>query len=73
MPALFENDPELNYNSLVGVHNGTDAMKAYNLLKSLDDDERKETVHNLLKYCELDTYAMVKLYQKLVELSKGDE
>jgi hypothetical protein len=73
LPALFENDPELNYNSLVGVHNGTDAMKAYNLLKSLDDDERKETVHNLLKYCELDTYAMVKLYQKLVELSKGDE
>ena len=70
LPALFENDPELNYNSLIDVHNGTDAMKAYNALKHLDDTAKEETIHNLLKYCELDTYAMVKLYQKLVELSK---
>ena len=39
----------------------------------LNQETKKETIHNLLKYCELDTYAMVKLYQKLVELSKGDE
>ena len=73
LPALFDNDPELNYKSLEGVHNGTEAMKAYNMLKNLDEETKKETIHNLLKYCELDTYAMVKLYQKLVELSKGDE
>ena len=70
LPALFENDPELNYNSLVGVHNGGDAMKAYNSLKYLDDTMKEEVVNQLLKYCELDTYAMVKLYQKIVELAK---
>jgi len=74
LPALFKDDKELNYKSLDEVHNGTEAMKAYNSLKLLSDDDRERLKVNLLKYCELDTYAMVKLYQKMIDLTKlGDE
>ena len=30
-------------------------------------EEQEKTRENLLKYCELDTLAMVKIYEKLVE------
>lgn len=74
LPALFKDDPELNYKSLDEVHNGTEAMKAYNSFKSLDEESKEKLKKNLLKYCELDTYAMVKLYQKMIDLTKlGDD
>ena len=37
-------------------------------LKDMPADEQIVARHNLLKYCELDTYAMVKIWQKLKEL-----
>ena len=65
LPAMFSNDPELDYHNLEGVHNGGEAMSIYPKIQYMDKDEQKIARHNLLKYCELDTYAMVKVWMKL--------
>jgi hypothetical protein len=67
---MFPNDPELDYHNLEGVHNGGEAMTLFPKIKDLPLDEQELARHNLLKYCELDTYAMVKIFLKLIELSK---
>ncbi|MEE3343597.1 MAG: DUF2779 domain-containing protein [Bacilli bacterium] len=68
LPALFPNDPSLDYHNLDQVHNGQEAMSTYANLNNLSKKEQEEVRNNLLKYCELDTYAMVKIYKKLKEL-----
>lgn len=68
LPSLFPNDPSLNYTNLDMVHNGSEAANSYLLLQTLKDEEYNELRKNMLKYCELDTYAMVKIYQKLKKL-----
>lgn len=70
LPALFPNDSSLDYHNLEQVHKGDEASSAYLSLKNLEDDERDELRHNMLKYCELDTFAMVKIYSKLKENSE---
>ena len=65
LPALFPNDPSLNYHNLDMVHNGSEAMTAFKDLENMSKEEQEKLRHNLLKYCELDTYAMVKIYDKL--------
>ncbi len=70
LPAMFPNDPELDYHNLEGVHNGSEAMTLFPKLKDLQQEEQTIARKNLLKYCELDTYAMVKIFLKLVELNK---
>ena len=70
LPALFPNDETLNYKNLELVHNGTEAMNTFKDLSNLDGEEQEYTKNRLLKYCELDTYAMVKIYEKLKEISK---
>ena len=60
--------PELDYHNLEGVHNGSEAMTLFPLIKDLPPAEQEIARKNLLKYCELDTYAMVKIWQKLKEL-----
>lgn len=67
LPAPFPNDPELNYHKLEGVHNGSEAMNVFPKLEFMSSEEQAETRHNLLKYCELDTYAMVQVWEKLRE------
>lgn len=68
LPALFPDDPELDYHNLEGcVHNGGEAMTIYPKLQELSNEERESVKRSLLKYCELDTYAMVKVWQKLYE------
>ncbi len=67
LPALFPDDEELNYGNLEGVHNGSEAMNAYAQLSERTEEEREEIRKQLLKYCKLDTYAMVKIWQKLYE------
>ena len=69
LPALFPDDPSLNYHNLEGVHNGSEAMNAYASLGSLSKVEQEILRNNLLKYCELDTFAMVKIYYKLLEVT----
>ncbi len=71
LPALFPNDPSLNYHHLEMVHNGSEAMSVYANLENLKEEEQKIVRENLLKYCELDTYAMVKIWEKLKEVTKS--
>ena len=70
LPALFPDDPELDYANLEGVHNGGDAMTAFPAMADMPPEERAETRRNLLEYCKLDTYAMVKVWEKLREASR---
>lgn len=65
LPALFPNDESLNYHNLEEIHNGSEAMNSFKELKNMSKEEQEITRKNLLKYCELDTYAMVKIYEKL--------
>lgn len=67
LPALFPDDPELDYHALEGVHNGSEAMDAFAALAGMDPAEAKTIREQLLRYCELDTLAMVKIWQKLRE------
>ena len=71
LPALFPNDPSLNYHSLSNIHNGNEAMNAFANLTKMTKSEQQEIRTSLLKYCELDTYAMVKIYNYLNCLTKG--
>ena len=68
LPALFPDDPDLDYHNLEGVHNGGEAMAIYPLIPSLPAEEQEKTRRDLLKYCELDTFAMVRIWQELSDL-----
>ena len=70
LPALFPNDPDLDYHALEGIHNGTEAMTIFPQIQFMPPEEQQITRHNLLKYCELDTLAMVKVWEKLKEAAK---
>ncbi len=67
LPALFPNDPSLDYHNLDQVHNGTEAMGVFPKIKDMPPEEAEKTRKNLLEYCKLDTYAMVKVWEKLKE------
>ncbi|MCR4287580.1 MAG: DUF2779 domain-containing protein [Deltaproteobacteria bacterium] len=67
LPALV---PEMSYEGME-VSNGDEAMGAYLSLQFEVDKNRIESVRRaLLKYCWLDTLAMVKLLEKLREVVK---
>ena len=70
LPAVFPNDPALDYHNLTGVQNGGDAMTLFPKIKDMPPAEQAVARQNLLKYCELDTFAMVKLWQELVRAAK---
>jgi hypothetical protein len=61
LPAIC---PDLNYADLDGVQDGGMAMDAFNEAISSDTNaaRKKEIEQQLLRYCELDTYAMVRLW-----------
>ena len=42
-------------------------MALFPLIKDLPENERIKARENLLRYCELDTFAMVKIYLHLKE------
>lgn len=65
LPALCPGDPELNYHNLEQVHHGLEASAAFVKLTSLPPEEAATLRENLLKYCCLDTLAMVKILDKL--------
>ena len=67
LPALV---PEMAqaYKALDGVHNGSEAMNAFANLQKMDTAEKERTREALLKYCELDTLAMVRVLEKLREV-----
>ncbi len=68
LPALFPDDANLDYHNLEQVHKGDEASAAYLSLTSLSKEEQETLRKNMLKYCELDTYAMVKIYEKLKKI-----
>ena len=68
LPALYPDDESLNYHNLSGeVHNGSEAMDIFPRIKDMNPDEQKKARQSLLEYCKLDTFAMVKVWQKLCE------
>lgn len=70
LPALFPGDPALDYHSLEGVHNGTEASDTFARMTDMTPEELAAARANLLKYCGLDTFAMVKVWEKLREVIK---
>ena len=71
LPAIFPDDPDLDYHNLEGIHNGSEAMNAFAAMEQMTPQERESTRQNLLKYCELDTYAMVKVWEELVRAAQS--
>ena len=70
LPALFPNDPELDYHNLDDrCQNGGDAMTIFPRIKDMEPEEAAASRKALLNYCELDTWAMVKVWEKLKEIS----
>ena len=67
LPSFFPNRADLNYNNLTQVHHGQEATDAYKLLRTLKGKEKDELIVNMLKYCCLDTKAMVVLFLKFRE------
>lgn len=70
LPALFPDNPELDYHALDGVHNGGEASDAFETLADHSPEEQVEIRHNLLRYCRLDTLAMVRIWERLRELAE---
>ena len=70
LPAIFPNDPDLDYHNLEDIHNGSEAMSIFPQIKDMPPEKQKRARRNLLKYCELDTFAMVKVWEELVRVSK---
>ena len=68
LPALFPDDESLNYHNLDLIHNGSEAMSSFANLEDKSKEEQEYIRERLLRYCELDTYAMVKIYEKLKEI-----
>lgn len=64
LPALFPDDEELDYERL-NIKNGSMAMNAFPTLYLKDISEIKQIREDLLKYCCLDTLAMVRILEKL--------
>jgi len=70
LPAMFPDDESASYKSL-DIQDGEMAMASYARLDRVDDiEEKKRIKESLLAYCELDTLAMVMIWQKLHDYSK---
>lgn len=73
LPALFPNDPELDYHKLdQQVQNGNDAMSIFPKIKDMNPSDAQFAREALLRYCELDTWAMVKVLEKLRKVVFSD-
>lgn len=70
LPALFPNDAELDYQNL-DIQHGMMASETFaNLYLLKDMDDRKKIRDDLLAYCKLDTLAMVRILERLKNISK---
>lgn len=69
LPALYPNDPELDYHSLEEIQNGSDAMNAFPNLANKPPEEIEKIRKALLSYCRLDTLAMVKICEFLQKIA----
>jgi hypothetical protein len=63
-------DLELDYHNLDDrCQNGGDAMTIFPRIKDMTPEEALATRKALLNYCKLDTWAMVKVWEKLKEVA----
>ena len=61
--------PELSYSDLDIQNGGAAVIQWHKVVSENYDDEEKATIFNaLLKYCELDTWAMVRIWEELGRL-----
>ena len=67
LPALV---PELSYNDLEIKEGGTASNTFLSMVNGTFEGDVKETRKQLLEYCKLDTFAMVKILEKLNEIVK---
>lgn len=65
LPALV---PELSYNDLDIKEGGTASNTFLSMVNGTFEGDAEETRRQLLEYCKLDTYAMVKILEKLLEV-----
>jgi hypothetical protein len=70
LPALYPNEPSLDYHNLEDIHHGGEASEAFANMEFMSPEDIERTRKNLLKYCGLDTFAMVKVLEKLKEVSR---
>jgi hypothetical protein len=69
LPALYPDDPSMDYHNLEGsVKNGTQAMTAIARAQEGPEEERNKIEEDLIKYCALDTLAVVKVIKKLYKV-----
>ena len=66
LPTLFPDDDTLDYKKLGSIQNGGDAMDTFANLHLLKDKSKRDDIRkDLLAYCKLDTFAMVKIWENL--------
>lgn len=68
-PILY---PELDYSNLKLIHNATEASEGYSRLKNgtLTEKEQEEIKENLKRYCERDTYTLVKMWKTFKKIAR---
>lgn len=66
LPALFPDDPSLDYHNLEGVHNGSEASAVFATMAEMEPEQLEDYREHLLNYCKLDTFAMVKVWERLM-------
>ena len=64
-------DKKNSYHDLE-IENGLEAVEIYRRLDSATPEEKEEYYRELYKYCGLDSYAMVEVYQWLENLTEGN-
>ena len=64
LPVLV---PELSYEGMEVEIGAAAIEQGEKMLEMEDGEERREIRKNLLAYCELDTFAMVEIYRKLLK------
>lgn len=70
LPALWPNEPSLDYHNLdERCQNGGEAMSLFPRIKDMEPSEQEAARKALLDYCCLDTYAMVKVWERLKEIT----
>ncbi|MDO6803039.1 DUF2779 domain-containing protein [Wenyingzhuangia sp. 1_MG-2023] len=78
LPPLFDDwedeEIEQTLSGITNIDNGGQALTAYGKLQYVDmsEEERTALKTSLLKYCELDTLAMVMIFEEFRELVMGN-
>jgi hypothetical protein len=72
LPALFPDEPSLDYHNLdERCQNGGHAMTIFPRIQFMEPDEAAASREALLRYCELDTWAMVKVWERLEQQAQS--